>query len=260
MSNQPSSYFSGKRLVIIGASFGIGEALAIELAKQQANLVLVGRTAEKLQKLANTCLDQQQSNHQVSIIRADLLDLKSVQTMQHQLDELGNIDCLIVLVGTYEPMGLGNFDLNKSKQILDANFSSILNLLPWIHRRATQRSLQQLVLTASLAGYFGLPNSLVYGASKAALINLSESLHYELNQHQVKVQVINPGFVKTRLTDMNDFTMPFLMTPTKAAQQIIKQLPKRRFEIAFPFLFASFFKLLQKVPGRFRRSLVKQQT
>ena len=156
------------------------------------------------------------------------------------------IDILIFCAGIYEPMNLQNFNLTKSQEILDVNFVSFLNLISVLNLSQNQLKLSHLAIVSSIAGYFGMPNSLVYGASKSALSNLAESLYYEL-KGKIKVQLINPGFVKTRLTDKNSFKMPFLISDEEAGKIICKNLTKNKFEISFPFSFSilmRFFKIL----------------
>ena len=102
-----------------------------------------------------------------------------------------------------------------------------------------------------------MPNSLAYGASKAGLSHLTESLFYELKKYQTKVQLINPGFVETRLTAKNNFKMPWIISRQKTANIILRKLPKKQFEISFPWIFVCILKLLQKLPYKLRLLLFK---
>ena len=254
-----SNHWRQKNLLIIGASFGIGEALCYNAAQQGANLILLARNKDKLSILQQQ-LQCQHPQLSINSIALDCCQTDAASTLTQQLQSLGNptVDSAIILIGAYQPMNIDSFDLATAQQINNSNFTSLINLLPWIIQTAKQQTLRQLAITASLAGYFGMPNSMIYGASKAAAINLSESLCYELSRYGVSVKLINPGFVKTRLTDKNDFNMPSLVTPDFAAQYILKHLKHKRFEIRFPFVFSLGFKILQKLPSGIRHWLVKK--
>lgn len=247
-----NDYYKNKNILIIGASFGIGEEICKELANLGSNLAIVARSKDKIENLANYLV----GNHlpiALDVLKKDDLDeLLSTLTKKWQ-----KIDIIIFCVGTYKPMNLDNFELQKAKEIIDVNFTSFLNFIDSFLPSFKQEKISHLAIISSVAGYFGMPNSLAYGASKAALSNLSESLFYELKKYKTKVQLINPGFVKTRLTNQNDFEMPGIISAKKAAQIIIKKLPKQGFEIKFPFLFASFMRFLSILPYKIRFILFK---
>lgn len=150
----------------------------------------------------------------------------------------------------------------KVKKVVEVNLLSAFNLtelvLPWL----IEQKKGQFVICASVAGYRGLPTGQPYGATKAALINLAESIYCEmqLTHPEVDIKVINPGFVKTPLTDKNDFKMPMIITTEKAAEAIAKGLLSSKFEIRFPFIFTSIMKLLEIIPYRLYFWLVKKAT
>lgn len=236
-----------KNILIIGGSFGIGEELCKEFADLGDNLAIVARSKDKIDELCKT-LNGSHLSISCDVSKKDDLD----KLEQELFQKWQKIDLIIFCVGTYQPMNLGNFDLKKAQEIMDVNFNSFLNFIDVFLPRFKQEKIAHLAIISSVAGYFGMPNSLAYGASKAALSNLSESLFYELKKYKTKVQLINPGFVKTRLTNQNDFKMPGIISTKKAANVIIKQLTANKFEIKFPFFFAFTMRLLSILPYKLR--------
>ncbi|MBL6664560.1 MAG: SDR family NAD(P)-dependent oxidoreductase [Rickettsiales bacterium] len=246
------SQYQNQNIVVIGASFGIGEELCRQLAKAGANLAICARSKDKIEKLSEELL----GNHMA--LACDVSKRSDVQKLRNSIfGAWQKIDKVIFCVGIYQPMNVENFDLTKSKEILDVNFSSFLNVLDEFLDDFKSKNISHLAVISSVAGYFGMPNSLVYGASKAALINLTESLFYELRQYHTKVQLINPGFVKTRLTDQNNFKMPGIISTDKAAKTIIKKLCSRQFEIKFPAIFTGVMRFMFFLPYKIRFLLFK---
>lgn len=246
-------YFKQKNILIIGASYGIGEALASNLANLGANLFLSARSKDKIEELSRS-LD---GNHFTQICDVTKKE-QVIELLKIVKANFKKIDIIIFAAGIYEPMSLENYDQNKAHNILNVNFSSMLNFLDFFRQEAKENNLSQISIISSSAAYFGMPNSLIYGASKAALSHLTESLYHELINFNVKVQLINPGFVKTRLTDKNDFNMPNLITADQAAKIIIKALTKTKFEISFPYLFILMMKLFKFLPFEFRALLLNK--
>lgn len=228
--------YQNKNIWIIGGTSGIGFKTALEVSKFAKNVIISGRSDLK---------EVDQKN--IHFVRCDATKLDDLNLAVTKIkNDFEKIDILIFCAGIYEPMNLQNFNLTKSQEILDVNFVSFLNLISVLNLSQNQLKLSHLAIVSSIAGYFGMPNSLVYGASKSALSNLAESLYYEL-KGKIKVQLINPGFVKTRLTDKNSFKMPFLISDEEAGKIICKNLTKNKFEISFPFSFSilmRFFKIL----------------
>lgn len=242
-----NNYYNNKNILVIGASFGIGEELCKELAVFGSNLAIVARSKDKIDNLCKTL----NGNH-LSIV-CDVSKKSDLDKLSKVLNKKWNkIDIIIFCVGTYQPMNIDNFDLKKVKEIIDVNLNSFLNFIDSFLVDFKQKKIGHLAIISSVAGYFGMPNSLAYGASKAALSNLSESLFYELRKYGTKVQLINPGFVKTRLTDQNNFKMPGIILANKAAKLIIKKLPENRFEIKFPFVFTFIMRILSILPYKIR--------
>ena len=216
------------KIWLVGASEGIGRALAIELAK--ANLmILSGRNQERLEEL--------------NPYRSVPLDV-----MDSQITLPEPIDTLIYCAGYYKPMSAEDIDLNAALKMIDVNLSGAIRVLNAVIPHFIQKKQGHIVLIGSIAGYRGLPNSFGYGSSKAGILNLGETLKCDLSKYNIKVQVISPGFVKTRLTELNKFYMPFIMTPEIAAKKIIKMMKRNKFESRFPFLFGTFLRFLSKIP------------
>jgi NAD(P)-dependent dehydrogenase (short-subunit alcohol dehydrogenase family) len=162
--------------------------------------------------------------------------------------ELGEIELCVLNAGDYTPMPLADFNIELFRKLCDINYLGAVNGLDAIMPLMLARGRGQILLTASVAGYRGLPKSAPYSASKAAVISLAESLHLELKARGVLLRVVNPGFVRSPLTDKNAFKMPFLLEPEEAAQAIMRDLPRRNFEIAFPKRFVYLLKVLRLLP------------
>lgn len=250
MTKEPC--YKNKNILVIGGSFGIGEELCKELSGLGANLAICARSKTKIEKLAKS-LDGKHLH-----IACDITKIKEVTTLSRKLfTKWSQIDLVIFCVGTYKPMSLENFDLKEAQNIVDINFTSFYNFIDAFLPKFKKEKIAHLAIISSVAGYFGMPNSLAYGSSKAGLSNLTESLFYELKKYNTKVQLINPGFVKTRLTDQNDFKMPSRISANKAAKMIIKSLPKNKFEISLPFIFTFSMRFLSILPYKLRFFLFK---
>tara|TARA_Y100000389_G_C17471274_1_gene531345 strand:+ start:10417 stop:11163 length:747 start_codon:yes stop_codon:yes gene_type:complete len=246
------NYYQNKNILIIGGSFGIGENLCYKLDKLGANLIISARSNDKLNNLCHKLEGDQLS------IKCDITKKTDLKNLQKQIfDKWTQIDIIIFCAGIYQPMNLKNFNLKQAKNILDVNFNSFLSFLDSFLNDFKEERIKHLAVISSVASYFGMPNSLAYGASKAGLSHLTESLFYELKKYQTKVQLINPGFVETRLTAKNNFKMPWIISSQKAANIILIKLPKKQFEISFPWIFVCILKLLQKLPYKLRLLLFK---
>lgn len=162
--------------------------------------------------------------------------------------DLGPIDVAVLNAGTHEPTPAATFSAAALRRLLEINVMGVANGLEAVIPRMVARGSGRLAIVASIAGYGGLPSAAAYGASKAALINLAEAMRPELLAKGVTLQLINPGFVRTPLTDKNDFEMPFLISAEAAAETIRRGLRSDRFEIAFPTTFARLMKLLRILP------------
>lgn len=248
--NPPIEDWKDKRVWIIGASSGIGESLAKSLSGQGAHLALSARRSEPLLALA-TRTDL--------VIPMDVTDQDSIKLAMSKLSlQWDAIDLVIYCAGIYQPMRAWNIDLATVEQTLSVNLKGIYLLLDQIMPRFLQQNNGGICLVGSVAGYTGLPKALIYGPTKAALINLAQILYCDLSEKGIGVYLVNPGFVDTRLTRQNDFSMPALISPDKAARHIITGLRKGLFEIHFPKRFTWWLKLLSSLPYRLRFSLLKR--
>lgn len=224
----------GKTYWLVGASAGIGAALARELDSRGASLVLSARSTLGLAEVALTL------KNPARIIPVDVTDFDRVRAL---MPELGDIDGVIVMAGDYAPMSAAQWDAERANRISMVNYMGPLNLLGKLVPAFVRRGHGHVVIIGSLAGYAGLPGAISYGASKAALMHLAQNLRQDLKGTGVRVQMVNPGFVDTRLTRLNQFHMPFIATSEKAAAVIARHMERRRFSASFPFGFSMVLKL-----------------
>jgi short-subunit dehydrogenase len=245
--------YQNKNIWIIGASFGIGEELFRAFDELGANLIVSARSFEALSQLIS-------NKPQHSAIA---LDVACEQDFDAAIIKIKTkwqkIDLIIFCAGIYSPMNADNFDLVEAKKILEINFGGFVNFIGKILPEIKQKNVAHIAAISSVAGYFGMPNSMCYGASKAAFSNFVEGLYFDLKKFDTKVTLINPGFIKTRLTDKNNFKMPFIATPKQIAAHIIKRLPKNSFEIYFPLGFVFVMKILKILPFSWRKKIFNYQ-
>lgn len=233
---------------ITGASAGIGRALALRMARDGWRVAASARRADELAELAREAGGLPGTIHAYPLDVTDQAAVwEAVATIEH---ELGAIDVSVLNAGTHEPTPAATFAAATLRRLLEVNVIGVANGLEAVLPRLIARRTGRVAIVASVAGYGGLPNAAAYGATKAALINLAEAMRPELLQRGVILQVINPGFVKTPLTDKNDFAMPFLISAEDAAEVIRRGLQSDRFEIAFPTLFVRLMKLVRVLPYR----------
>ncbi|NOD33226.1 MULTISPECIES: SDR family oxidoreductase [unclassified Ruegeria] len=232
------SSFDGKTYWIIGASEGLGRALAEALSGKGVHLILSARNAARLNEICSKLPNAR-------AIPCDVTDLDSVR---NAVAEAGQIDGLVYNAGAYEPMRSGDWDTEASLRISDVNYSGALRVLGETVPGFVQARQGEITLIGSLAGYHGLPAAIGYGASKAALISLAETMRHDLAGTGVTVRIVNPGFIKTRLTDKNSFKMPMLMTAEDAAERVVKAMSRRRLRTDFPAPFSWFIRLIDYLP------------
>lgn len=233
-----------RRIWLIGASTGIGHALAVRLIDGGNRVVVSARSEEKLAALAA------RAPGRASAVALDVTDAEQVRDAARQAAGiLGGLDLVIVNAGTYSPNQGSGITASDYEQVFDVNFFGTVRVLEQVLPLLTaQPGGGHIAVTASLTGYIGLPHGSPYSATKAALISMCESLRAELAPQNVAVTVINPGFVKTPLTDRNDFPMPFLIDAERAAAVIERGLADRRFEIRFPWQTALAMRVLRLLP------------
>ena len=242
-----------QKIWLIGASEGIGRALANTLAEEGHQLAISARDAARLENLVDELPGSGHMSLPLNVCQNDAV-LEAWKKLDHTW---GGIDLLIYCAGYYKPLNTDTMTLKEMEFMLDVNLRGAMRVICAILPYFRLRNSGHIALIGSLAGYRGLPNSMGYGLSKAAIIHLAENLKCDLSSTNITVQVINPGFVKTRLTDLNTFKMPFLISPEEAAQHIIKTLRKRTFESHFPFIFGLIMKVLASLPYRVYFFLMK---
>lgn len=241
---------------ITGAGRGIGAALAEYLCQRGCR---VYGSARNLQEL--TAVQQRLASSPGEFIPAplDIRRPSQISALFERWDEEGVAPDLMVLnAGTHDPDGAKAFSAQRCRKLLDINLQGTINCLDFALRHCLTHKRGQIAVMASVAGYRGLPTAAAYCASKAALIALCESLYMDLHGSGVKLQVINPGFVRTPLTDKNRFQMPALMEPEDAAKAIYRGLLSSRFEITFPARFVYWLKLLRILPSRWYLGLMRR--
>lgn len=234
--------FEGKNIWIIGASSGIGHALSKDLSQRGAKLILSARSADKLEALKTELAGD------THVYPVDISNLESLQNaLKFVQEKCGHIDSIINLAALYEPASIKDMNIEKARLLVDVNLTGSLNLIHAALPVLKSQSHGQFVLCGSVAGYRGLPNGQPYSATKAAIINLAESLKVE--NPDLDIKLISPGFVRTPLTDKNDFEMPMMIEPEEAAKAIADGLLKKNFEIHFPKKFTILMKLLRLLPN-----------
>ena len=242
----------GQRVWLIGASSGIGEATARLLMAHGARVALTSRSCDTLEKLADG---------NAVVVPADVTDRASLAAEFDSVRaEFGDIDVAILNAGTHQPVRAWELDAEAAEKLVQVNLVGAMNASALLAPYFAQRGSGRMAITASVAGYGGLPSGLVYGATKAALINFAETLYLDLAPKGVAVHLINPGFVKTPLTDLNDFKMSALIEADEAAREILAGIEAGAFEIHFPKRFTRVLKLLNLLPYRAYFPLVHRIT
>ena len=236
---------AGKRFWLVGASAGIGRQLALRLAQHGSAVAVSARDGAALARLVDEMAPVQTAHGGHAAVPFDVTD--SAEAMQ-AFDRAGMVDGVIYCAGAYEPMSARQPDLGVLETIVEVNFTGALRVLAVCVPAFCRRGAGHIVLLGSLSGYRGLPGAWGYGATKAALIHLAENLRCDMRGTGIAVQVCNPGFVATRLTDKNRFRMPFMISAEAAADRIVRGMARGRFEIAFPFAMTAALKVFAALP------------
>lgn len=258
--NPPLAGYAGRRVWVIGASMGIGAAVARELFARGARVAVSARSRAPLEALA-AGHDAQQA----LALPLDVTDPASVLAARDALLRAwGGVDFVLVVAGTHTEMRAQTWDLAAARRLLEVNLHGVLHCvdaaLPPLRAQAARGEACGIGIVSSVAGYVGLPKALIYGASKAALINFTESLYGDLRPEGIGVYLVNPGFVDTPLTRKNDFEMPALMKAEDAARATLDEIAAGRFEIHYPKRFTRGLKLLRVLPYRLQLMLVRRIT
>lgn len=235
-----------QRVWITGASMGIGRALALECARRGAVVALTARGREGLLDLQKTI----ESNHGRALVYpGDVTDEGRMRAIAEQIEkEVGPIDILVANAGTHAFTKPESFNVDEYLSLMNLNYGGMLRCISAVLPGMLERRAGRIVGVASLAGFRGLPRAAAYGASKSAQINFLQSIRFHLARHGIGVTIVNPGFVRTPLTDRNDFEMPFLMEADDAARIIANGIARGKKEIAFPFIFSWTIRLMRIIP------------
>ena len=233
-----------KVIWITGASSGIGKALAIKFAENNWTVAASARRENLLNELKHT-------NENIHSFPLDVTDIDKCKLVaKNIIEQFSNIDICVFGTGMHDPKSEKKFNLDKIREIMEVNYFGTMNSINSIYKYFSEKQNGQISIISSVAGYRGLPAAGAYCASKAALTSFAESLYFDMQMKKVRVSLISPGFIKTPMTDQNDFPMPMIKSTEFAANEIFKGLTiKKRFEIHFPKTFTYFLKFLQILPS-----------
>ena len=231
--------WSGKRYWLVGASEGLGRALAQKLSAAGCHLVLSARSEDRLKDLADSLPGQ------CTVAPCDISDDASVA---EAAGIAGELDGVVFLASVYWPQSAREWNAEQVTAMCDINFTGCARVLGQVVPKMVAREAGHIVITGSLTAFRGLPGSIGYTPSKAALLSLAECMHYDLRKTGVDVQILNPGFIKTRQTDKNDFAMPMIMEPEKAAEIMFDFMQTDGFKKSFPAPFSWVFRGSQFLP------------
>lgn len=240
---------------VTGASSGIGRALALRLVREGWRVAASARNAAALAELAA------EAGERLLPAPVDVSDRAQVQELVSRIEVIhGPIDLAVLNAGTHLPTPIESFSAEDVGRLVAVNLMGVVHGLEALLARMTARGQGHIAVVSSVAGYRGLPTAAGYGATKAALINLCESLRFDCQRLGIKLQLVSPGFVETPLTDRNPFPMPFLMPVDRAVDRLVRGLAGNGFEITFPRRFTFLLKLLRCLPYRLYFPLVQRAT
>ena len=244
-----------KTIWITGGSTGIGKALAIKFASNGWDVAVSARRTELLDELSN-------SYENISGFPLDVTDKQKCKEVFNEIkNKYEDIDICFFSTGTWDPKKEKNIDIERMEDVFKVNFFGTVNTIKAVEQYFRDKKRGIITIVSSIAGYRGLPNSTGYGPSKSALNNLAESLFFDFKRFNVRICLVSPGFIKTPMTDKNDFKMPFLKTPEYAAEKIYDGLiNKKVFEIHFPKSLTLILKFLSFLPSKLYFSLIGKMT
>ena len=229
---------NGKKYWIIGASEGLGRELAIQLSNLGVELVVSARNKVRLDELS--------LRTKAEVISLDVLDINSVRKA---FKAVGRIDGILYAAGDYTPLNSTVWNIDEVDKMIAINFTGVARVLGLVVPKFIAQNYGHVVMIGSLSGFRGLPNAIGYGASKAGMMHLAENIKADLYKSNIKVQLINPGFIKTRLTEKNNFKMPFIMSAEDAAKHVIRAMRRNRFQTNFPVMFSLIFRMTNFLPA-----------
>lgn len=236
-----------KVILLTGASTGIGRQLVKKLANENANIAILSRRFELLESL----ISEINSSSKIIPYKCDVKNYQEVKSVYNQIkNDFGRIDIAILNSGVSYRMSESHFEIDKAREIIDTNFFGVVNFISLLKEDFIKSKSGVIVGVSSLADSRGFPASGFYCASKSALTIFLESLRIDLKKFNVSVITVRPGFVKTPMTDKNEFYMPFLMDADKAAEIIVDGIKRNKRVIQFPFLLNLFVKIIKILPDR----------
>ncbi|UCE31074.1 MAG: SDR family NAD(P)-dependent oxidoreductase [Burkholderiales bacterium] len=251
--NPPIRDWHDKRVWIIGASSGIGAALARRLQELGARVAVSARREQALSEVA--------ADRPMLLLPLDVNDAPAVRSAYQTIrEQWGGLDLMCWVAGIYRPMRAHEIDAEAAHRMADTNYAAVFDSLACVLPDMLAAGSGAIGLVASVAGYRGLPQALGYGPTKAALIHLAETMYLDLRPRGIGVHLICPGFVDTPATSVNEFRMPHLITADEAARQIVAGLQAGRFETHFPRRFTLQMKLLRLLPYRAFFATVRRTT
>ncbi|WP_296430075.1 SDR family NAD(P)-dependent oxidoreductase [Yoonia sp.] len=231
--------WQGKRYWLVGASEGLGREVAFCLSRAGAEVIVSARSDDRLKELVADLPGQ------ASYVTVDVTDRTAVEAAAAQI---GDIDGVVYLAGVYWPMKAQEWDNEKADMMGEVNFLGASRVVGSVIKNMVAKNAGHIVLVGSLSGFRGLPGAIGYCSSKAGMMSLAESMQADLRTSPINVQLVNPGFIKTRLTEKNDFNMPFIMSPEDAAKEVFEHMNTEHFKKSFPMVFSWVFRLSQFMP------------
>ena len=231
-----------KKIWITGASSGIGKALAEKFSLEGWKVAISARRKE--------ILDEMAEKENIFSYPLDVTNQNQIKDVFSKIiNDFGDLDLCVFSSGTYDPKLEQEINIKQNKFVMETNFFGVLYCIKTVEKYFKEKKEGHISIVSSIAGYRGLPNSSGYGPSKAALTNLTESLYFDFKKHNVRISLVSPGFIKTPLTDKNEFQMPFIKSPEFAAEKMFKGLTKTKaFEIHFPKALTVILKFLRILP------------
>ena len=242
-----------KVIWITGASSGIGKALTIKFAESGWIVAASARRENLLNEL-------NELNKNIYPFPLDVTEIENCKIVAKKIiEQFNQIDICVFGTGMHDPKSEKKFNLNKIREIMEVNYFGTMNSINSVYNYYKDKKRGQISIVSSVAGYRGLPAAGAYCASKSALTSFAESLHFEMKRKNVRISLISPGFIKTPMTDQNDFPMPMIKSPEFAAEQIYIGLTKKKtFEIHFPKVFTYFLKFLSILPSSIYFKIVEK--
>ena len=231
-----------KKIWITGASSGIGKAVAEKFALEGWKVAASARRKE--------ILDEMSKHENIFSYPLDVTNQDQIKnSFEKIINNFNGLDLCLFSSGTYDPKLEQEINVDQNKFVMETNFFGVLFCIKTVEKYFKDKKDGHISIVSSVAAYRGLPNSSGYGPSKAALTNLTESLYFDFKKHNVRISLISPGFIKTPLTDKNEFAMPFIKSPEFAAEKIFKGLTRNKaFEIHFPKALTILLKIFRVLP------------